>query len=44
MSIYTIYGLYDFALWPALLFGWDEDDGSFYIEVGWMNIGLGVSF
>jgi hypothetical protein len=43
MSIYTIYGLGDFALWPALLFGWDEDD-DFYLELGWMNVGVGVVF
>jgi hypothetical protein len=43
MSIYTFLAQNQFLLIPSIAFGW-EDDGEFYIDLIWMNVGLGVSF
>lgn len=43
MSIYIIGTAQEYALWPVLMFGWDDED-DFYVELGWLNMGLGVVF
>ena len=43
MNVYVLLVGQEFALLPAVLFGWGDDD-EFYIEIGWLNLFLGVSF
>lgn len=44
MSVYILCASQEFSLLPAVLFGWDEEDDAFYVEAGWLNLFLGVSF
>ena len=44
MSVYCLFVAQEFSLLPAVLFGWDEEDDAFYVEIGWLNLFLGVSF
>ena len=43
MSVYVLCATQEFSLLPGLFCGWGDDD-EFYIEVGWLNLFLGVSF
>lgn len=44
MSVYALCISQEFSLLPAIMIGWEEDTDDFYIEVGWLNLFLGVSF
>lgn len=44
MSLYFLFVEQEFSLLPAVLFGWDDEDDAFYVEAGWLNLFLGVSF
>lgn len=43
MSLYAIAIGQEYALIPTIIIGWDDED-DFYIELVWLNLGLGVVF
>lgn len=43
MSVYALWARDEFSVLPLVLVGWD-DDQDFFIEIGWLNFGLGVVF